>query len=151
MNLEEVQTFVYNRLSSDTLLSGASIIQEDGSYPLTPGIEEALKTTGLVIVVFQVEGVSVRSVTPSGHSILTVECPIIVHENQKVCRTTGANIEAEKAIRLVQERIAGSGSLMNAQQRFRISRNGFEQFGKLNGLNCRYTGFEIDLTVVPRA
>ena len=152
MNLGEVQDYAFQRLTADTALTDASVILEDGSFPMTPGVEDALKTTGLAIIVFQIEAVSARSVTPSGQTVITVECPVIVQENQKICRAAGgAGITADEAVQLVQERILGSGSLVNAQQRFRAARNGFENFGKLNGLNCRYVGFEIDVVVTPRA
>lgn len=152
MRLGEIQEFVYDRLATDELLEGATILKEDGDFPKTPGLEAGLKSSGLAIVVFPIEANNFTSITPSGHSILTVEVDIVISENRSVnASEDGIGISAEEACHLVFERILGSGSNLNAQQRFAMVSNGFVQLGKINGLHMIVATLGIQVPVTPRA
>lgn len=152
MRLGEIQDYVYERLTTDDLLEGATIVKEDGDFPKTPGLEAGLKESGLAIIVFPIESNGFTSITPSGHSILSVEVDVVVAENRKInASESGIGISAEEACHLVLERILGSGENQNAQQRFAMISNGFVQLGQVNGLNMMVATMAIAVPVNPRA
>ena len=55
MNLEDLQPWIESLLKAHPSLASVPAILDDGTYPKTPGREEALRSKGLCLVVWQIE------------------------------------------------------------------------------------------------
>jgi hypothetical protein len=147
VELEDIQPFVAERLTGYRPLGGAVVIQDDGTYPKTPGLEEGLATVGLVLVVWQVESLGAVNVPADGSIVYRVGAHVIIEENQQICRAPGgAQVPYEQAIRLVLARVGGSSE---ANQPFLPADQPFANFGKQFGVNRAVVSFTKLLITIP--
>jgi hypothetical protein len=156
MNLEELQDWLVTRLDDVTdtggILEGAVVIKEDGSYPKTPAREEALSSPGLALIVWQVESEGLDEVLADGTFKHVVGIHVVVEENQAVNRgENGTDIAAEKAVRLVLERVTGGGDGATGRQAIEPMDPPFKNFGKVNGVNRWVVSFAKTFITRPAA
>lgn len=136
MNLEDIQPHVVNWLKADPVLGAVPVLADDGSYPKTPEREAALAGKGLVLIVWQVASEGITDMTRDGVIFHQAGVHVLVEENQAVCRAAGgAGIPAEKAVRLVMERMNGAPPGRAGHRPFLSLDPPFVSFGKINGVN----------------
>lgn len=146
MNIEDVQPWVATLLAGQADLAEVPILQDDGTYPKTPGREAALTGKGLVLVVWQIESDHLVDQTPKGAAIESVLVPVVIEENLAVNRAPGGTgVPAMKALRLVREALVGRRSepstiLVPADPPFR-------NFGTVNGVHRIAVFFAVDLDI----
>lgn len=150
MNIEDVQPWIADLLAAHEDLKLVPTLVDDGSYPKTPGREEALRTAGLCLVVWQVESDGLIDETHKGACIESLSLAVVIEENPKVCRVeTGPNIRAEKALRLVREALVGKRPTDDPGAAIRPDNPPFKNFGNQNGVQRIVAMFLIDLQIVP--
>lgn len=148
MKLEDIQTTVLAALNASAALSAATKVLEDGSYPQTPGREQALESPGLLLIVWQPDSEGLRSVDNAGNVIHAASCHVVIEENQAVNRAVGgANIPIQQAVRLVMEAVTGAGNKAARKQLIPLDPP-FKLFGKQNGVNRAAVGFVTELTTL---
>lgn len=150
MNLEELQPWVKALLAAHPALSIVAVLVDDGSYPKTPGRENALGTSGLCLIVWQIESDGLIDETQKGACIETLSLAIVIEENVKVCRgPTGLKMPAEKALRLVREALVGKRPDGEPGTVLRCADPPFKNFGNQNGVQRIVALFALDLQIVP--
>lgn len=156
MNIEDLQAVVAARISGVTgtgqVLFGAVVISEDGSYPQTPGREQALAAKGLLLLVWQVESEGLEEDLDDGSFRHSVSIHVVVEENQAVNRAAGGTgITAAKAVRLIMERVSGSGEGKPGRTAIGPMDPPFKNFGKVNGVNRWVVSFTKTILTKPAA
>lgn len=136
MKLYEIQQTIVERLTGAASLGGAPVLAEDGTYPKTPGREEALAAQGLVIIVLLPVLDNALDIEPDSGIFYYAHSDVVIEENQQICRTTGINIRYELALELVMDRVNGTyeGS-GGSQQAFMPGDPPGILFGKTQGIN----------------
>jgi hypothetical protein len=150
MNLEDVQPWIASLLASSPGLAGVSVIEDDGTYPKTPGREEALSTQGLCLVVWQIESDGLLDDVPKGAAIETLKLVVVVEENAAVCRGSGGvNIRAEKALRLARAATVGKRHSSDPGAALRPGDPPFKNFGTTNGVQRIAMFLALEQPIVP--
>lgn len=140
MNLEEIQSYIAGRISAhpSIVLSGAVVIEDDGTYPKNLERSAALSEggKGLAITVWQIDGENIIDSTVNGPTKGEVYVPVVVEENVSICRASGgANLPIEKAVRYVMEAVVGRPANAVGNQRASLMEQPFKNFGKIAGVN----------------
>jgi hypothetical protein len=148
VNLSEIQDDAVARLRAEPLLSTATVIKDDGSYPATPNREEALQGSGLALVVWDPQPTGDCDYTPDGGGgFYGTNLYVVVEENAKRARSAvsdgGANMTGLEAIERVIKAIAGAGGGANPMNGFRLSSPPFVDFGSENGVRRWVVQFDV--------
>lgn len=150
MNLEDIQPWITSLLTGHAPLVGVPVIEDDGTYPKTPGREDALRTKGLCLVVWQIESGGLVDEVQKGGAIESLKLTVVIEENAAVCRTaSGANIRAEKALRLVRQATIGKRHASDPGVSLRMDDPPFKNFGTANGVMRIAMFLALDNLVVP--
>lgn len=151
MNLEQVQAYLVQRLQGAAALSGVPVLTEDGTYPKTPQREDALRTQGLALIVWQIEPGSVVDSSPTGAAVVEVYVPVIVEENVKVNRAAGGTqIPAEAAVRHVIQAATGRPDPRTAGNKaFELMDPWMRNFGCVGGVQRFVVNLVLPLTLTP--
>ena len=150
MNVEEVLPWIESLIKAHPRVANVSVIIDDGTYPKTPGRENALGTMGLCLIVWQIESDGLIDETQKGACVETLSLAVVIEENVKVCRgPTGMNIPAEKALRLVREALVGKQPDGDPGTVIRCANPPFRNFGNQNGVQRIVAMFNLDLQIVP--
>lgn len=150
MNIEDVQPWVETLLKAHPQVGSVPILLDDGTYPKTPGREEALRTGGLCLVVWQIESEGLIDETQKGACVEELAIAVVIEENVKVSRGgTGLNIPAEKVLRLVREALVGKERTGEPGTVLRCADPPFKNFGNQNGVQRIVAMLALDLQIVP--
>ena len=137
MNFDLIQPAIKTLLDAHPAFSAVpvAVLEDDGTYPKTPGREAALADKGLVLIVWQVDGETTTDSVFSGFSVGDLYVPVVVEENVKICRAVGgANLLAEKAVQHVIEACCGKPVSVPLHRRIHLLDQPFKNFGKVNGV-----------------
>lgn len=150
MNLWLIQPFAADLLRAAPTLAGVPVLTDDGSYPKTPQREEALRTKGLVLIVWQIESDGLIDTSFTGLAAHEIYVPIVIEENVKANRSeTGTRIEAEKALQYVLAALCGKPAGGPPKQNFVAMDPPFKNFGKVNGVNRIVANLSIRAHIQP--
>ena len=150
MNIEEVQPWIAGLLREYEPLASVTVLVYDGTYPKTPGREDALRKGGLVLVVWQIESDGLIDDHPKGAAIERLNLAVVIEENVAVCRVAeGRQIPAEKALRLVREAVVGAKRSGEPGTVLRSGDPPFHNFGNLNGVQRLVVLLALDLPILP--
>ncbi len=151
MNIEDVQPWLAGLLADSEDLEGVTILVDDGTYPKTPGREDALRRSGLVLVVWQVESGGLIDGHPNGAAIESLNLAVVIEENVAVSRGGGGGlgISAEKALRLVREALVGAKRSGEPGTVLRSDDPPFHNFGNQNGVQRIVVLLALDLSILP--
>lgn len=137
MNFDQIQPAISTLLKAHPAFSAMPtiVIEDDGTYPKTPGREAVLAAKGLVLIVWQVDGETTTGSVFSGFSVGDLYVPVVVEENVKICRAAGgANLPAEKAAQHVIEACCGKPASVPLHRRIHLLDQPFKNFGKIAGV-----------------
>jgi len=135
MNLEDIQPWVIDLLKAHPALAGVPVLADDGTYPQTPAREDALRTKGLVLIVWQIESEGLIDDSPGGAAVEEITIAIVIEENALVSRAPGgAGIRAEKVLRLVREATIGKRHASAPKVALRAGDPPFKNFGTKDGV-----------------
>lgn len=133
MKLADIQSTAKSLLEAHPGLLGVPVLADDGSYPQTPDREAALKTEGVVIILWQINTGELKDTTRPGRFAQTVEMPISVEENQAVnLGGDGLGIKAETIVQEILTALSGKPSIDDP---FMPANPPFANFGKVDGVN----------------
>lgn len=156
MNLWEIQPWVKGLIQANASLSaaGVTVLEDDGTYPKTPGKEDALATKGLVIIVWDIMSDGLNDVAQTGFASHDIHVPVVIEENVKVNRAAGGSqIVATKALQLVLESVSGKRPTMPASRKSPAvilpMDPPFNNFGVINGLRKIVVNFGLNTTLIP--
>ena len=132
--LSDIQPFAAELQRNSPDLAGVPVLEDDGTYPKTPEREEALRTQGLVLIVWQIESDGLVDSSPTGVAAHDIYVPVVIEENVKANRSeTGTGIVVEKALQHVLSALCGKPA--DCSRRFIAMDPPFKNFGKVNGVN----------------
>lgn len=135
MNLEDIQPWVLSLIKAEPELANVPTIADDGSYPKTPGREAALKSRGLVLIIWAIESDGLVDDSPKGGGVEEISIVIVIEENITVSRSAaGIGIPVEKALRLVRRACLGKQPALAHGVFLRASITPFKHFGTQSGL-----------------
>jgi hypothetical protein len=125
---------VISLLKFEPELNGMPILADNGQYPKTPHREDALKTKGIAVIVWQIESSGLVDASPSGNGIEEIAIPIVIEENVVAAQSlSGAQLQAEKALRLVRKALLGKRPPNTHGIVLRSDDPPFRNFGLQNG------------------
>lgn len=150
MNLWEIQPHIVELLQNAPRLDDVPVLADDGTYPKTPQREEALRTKGLVLIVWQIESDGLIDVSPTGLAIHGIYVPVVIEENVTANRaSTGLKLPAEKALQYVLETVSGRPQSGVPNESFVPMDPPFKNFGRVNGVNRIVINFLHKTVIVP--
>lgn len=132
MNLWEIQEAVKTALTIHPDLVGVPVILDDGAYDRTPGREGALKTAGVVCIVWQVASFGFQAQARDGVAAHLVYVPIVIEENVERNRSGGVNKPWERLLQRAMEAL--SGRRQGAFQ-FHLHDPAWQNLGKIDGVS----------------
>lgn len=150
VNLWDVQGSLVALLQATTELAGVTVIADDGTFPKTPGYESALKTKGLVVVVYRIDAERTVYASANGVTEMAILVPVVVDENVKVNRTQGGtNISADRVIQRVLEGVCGKPASGLPFGTFYANTPPFKNFGVVNGIWRMVANIAINIQITP--
>ncbi|HNQ89018.1 MAG TPA: hypothetical protein PKM73_10425 [Verrucomicrobiota bacterium] len=131
MNLWEIQAAVKEGLEAHPTLAGVPVLLDDGTYERTPGREHALKTEGVVLIVWQIASFGIPALANDGVAAHLVYVPIVIEENVERNRHGGLNLPWEKLLQSGLEALSGR----KGRFEFQMYDPAWQNLGKVDGTN----------------
>ena len=140
MNLWDLQPAVKTALESHPELAGVPVLLDDGSYERTPGREQALKTAGVVLIIWQIASFGIPASAKDGVAAHLVYVPIVIEENVERNRNGGLNRPWEQLLQYGLEALSGrkglsAGSAQAGRFEFQLHDPAWQNLGKVDGVN----------------
>ncbi len=131
MNLWDLQPAVKTALESHPELAGVPVLLDDGTYERTPGRETALKTEGVVLIVWQIASFGIPASAKDGVAAHLVYVPIVIEENVVRNRNGGLNRSWEQLLQYGLESLSGR----KGRFEFQLHDPAWQNLGKVDGVN----------------
>lgn len=141
MNFDEIQPAIKALIIAHPNLTLEAVLEDDGTWPRTPGREAALNGRGICITIWQPDGESITDETFNGFACGDLYVPVVVEQNVTASAklSTGAQTNALIVCQRVIEACVGrprTGPNKVAQHRtIKLLDQPFKNFGKINGVN----------------
>ena len=135
MNLEDIQSSAVTLIQAIPALSGVTVIENDGSWPLIPAREDALETDGLAIVVWEpTSGTPQDNAAKRRRNIYSVDFSITVESvPSQLYAATGLNIKPDRVVREILSALSGKPD----DDGFGVDEEAWVNLGDIAGINTR--------------
>jgi hypothetical protein len=131
MNLWEIQAAVKTGLLAHPTLAKVPVLLDDGTYERTPGREQALKTEGVVVIVWQIASFGIPALANDGVAAHLVYVPVVIEENVERNRHGGLGLAWEKVLQCGLEALSGR----KGRFEFQMYDPAWQNLGKVDGTN----------------
>lgn len=132
MNLWSIQTAVKTALETHPSLAGVPVLLDDGAYDRTPGREAALKSAGVVMIVWQIASFGIPALARDGVAAHLVYVPVVIEENVERNRNGGLNQPWERLLQFGLEALSGRRA---EGTQFQLYDPAWQNLGKIDGVN----------------
>lgn len=132
MNLWEIQPAVKAALQAHPTLVNVPVLLDDGTYERTPGRELALRTQGVVLIVWQIASFGISALAKDGVAAHLVYVPIVIEENVERNRHGGVGLPWEKLLQCGLEALSGK---RQGKLDFEMHDPAWQNLGKIDGTN----------------
>ena len=95
-------------LQGHATLGPVPVLLDDGTYDRTPGRELALKTQGVVMIVWQIASFGIVAQSRDGVAAHLVYIPVVIEENVERNRNGGLNLPWERLLQHGLEALSGA-------------------------------------------
>lgn len=130
-------------LPSESLAAGA-ILADDGSYPKTPGREEALRSLGLCLIVLELESAGLASTGNSAGAVEQIAVTVVVDYRASVAADAEHGLNHWQALHHTRQALQGKPTTnLVPQQRFLPDTPPWENYGKIGGDNRLTANFRL--------
>ncbi|MDB6017673.1 MAG: hypothetical protein JWR19_2162 [Pedosphaera sp.] len=142
MKISEIQQFVSDLIEAHPKFKAANVVPilDDGTYPKLPGLENALSTSGLAIIVWRLGCAGMVDTNKTGASNQLLHIAVVIQENATVNRGaasegfTPTGILPEDAYQYVSEAVSGKPAGGPPGTPILPFDPPFENLGKVNGV-----------------
>jgi hypothetical protein len=132
MNLWDLQSAVKDTLQGHATLGPVPVLLDDGTYDRTPGRELALKTQGVVMIVWQIASFGIVAQSRDGVAAHLVYIPVVIEENVERNRNGGLGLPWE---RLLQHGLEALSGAKQNNVEFTMHDPAWQNLGKIDGVN----------------
>jgi len=132
MNLWEIQPAVKAALVAHPSMAGVPVLLDDGAYDRTPGREAALKSAGVVMIVWQIASFGIPASARDGVAAHLVYVPVVIEENIERNRHGGLGLPWERLLQSSLEALSGHRA---SGTQFQLYDPAWQNLGKIDGVN----------------
>jgi len=132
MNLWDIQPVVKAAIEAHPSMAGVPVLLDDGAYDRTPGREAALKSAGVVMIVWQIASFGIPASARDGVAAHLVYVPVVIEENVERNRHGGLGLPWERFLQHSLEALSGR---RQAGFEFQLYDPAWQNLGKVDGVN----------------